>query len=81
MAREAARVGEAVAYGGYAGKLAGVAVERLQVGDRVALCGAETSGKGTITQVLEGGIVRVLWDRSEMDSLHLGGKLTKLSRR
>jgi hypothetical protein len=38
----------------------------FEVGDRVALRGAEEAGGGTVIDILEFGMIRVLWERPEL---------------
>ena len=38
----------------------------FEVGDRVVLRGAEQAGRGTVIDILEFGMIRVLWERPEL---------------
>jgi hypothetical protein len=43
------------------------------------LRGAEEADRGTITQLLGYGMVRLLWDSPQLTSIHRHEQLTKLS--
>jgi hypothetical protein len=51
---------------------------RLEIGDRVTIRGSEATTRGTVTQVLRDGVVRVLWDRAERGALQFGARLGRL---
>ncbi len=50
----------------------------LEIGDRVVIRGSREMTCGTVTQVLQDGIVRVLWDAAERDALQFGEPLVRL---
>jgi hypothetical protein len=52
--------------------------DQLEVGDRVVLRGAEEAGRGTITQLLEYGMVRVLWEPPELTAIHRSEQLSRV---
>jgi hypothetical protein len=57
------------------------ALMTLAIGDRVKLRGLRAGSCGTITQVLDDGVVRVLWDNEDWDALQFGSALAKVRQR
>jgi hypothetical protein len=49
----------------------------LAIGDRVIFRGAKANACGIVTQVLDDGVVRVLWDSEERSLLQFGEVLVK----
>ena len=52
----------------------------FEVGDRVVLRGAEEAGGGTVIDILEFSMIRVLWERPELSAIHRSEQLTKLKK-
>jgi hypothetical protein len=50
----------------------------LDIGDRVIFRYSKTNACGTVTQVFNDGVARVLWDSEEQDRLQFGELLIKL---
>jgi hypothetical protein len=50
----------------------------LAIGDRVILRDSKSSDYGTVTQVLDDGVVRVLWDAEKGCPLQFGEVLIKM---
>ncbi|HWW20550.1 MAG TPA: hypothetical protein VNZ06_07075 [Steroidobacteraceae bacterium] len=50
----------------------------LAIGDRVIFRSSKATACGTVTQVLDDGVVRVLWDGEERGPLQFGQVLVKL---
>jgi hypothetical protein len=53
----------------------------FEVGDRVVLRGASEAGCGTVTEMLEYGMVRVRWEQPEFTGIHRGEQLAKVQDR
>jgi hypothetical protein len=54
------------------------ALRMLAIGDRVIFRGSKANAGGTITQILDDGVVRVLWDSDDKSLLQFGEVLVKL---
>jgi hypothetical protein len=55
--------------------------DTVEIGDRVVLRGAEEAGCGTVTDILEYGMIRVRWEQPELNAIYRRDQLTKLSER